>query len=645
MKKILLRFGILIFVFSMFGTANAQTSTKTNTELIYKQKGSHISTAVIYFSDKNGNDNITPEEFVDYTDVYFTIKPAHSNERNYFKEKEIAEDLNSISLFQNGVNVSKSKALLPVNNDAGKTDRVIMSFPKRDVVLYEPFEFRSPFDTSAPVQLPDKYFKYYFEFRPIYVDGLNYSDDKDYISAYKTMMKIVDEAKTKEEVRHYSFWDSASQTIIETAIEQYTDSLSNLLEKLDADFASGFSKNDLEKQDSVYHLIKDAQQTFKPYMEMDFPKSREYVGLFAKLLDESQALIINNQKQFDMHEMFFLENSTYELYEFGFYIDLLARMLCRLDTLKILDGLKPVDISLLDKMPEKRQELINTGWMEKFKNILNVVNTNILEKSFVFGDSIMNNLQRQVPQEHQPYYEIFYAFNYLDDNESMFRNFMSEAVRKCTDEKLIGNLEMWMLSYDLTFNRIDKDIVSRINKGIRLINQTKWTEAENLFNILTKQANTVAVPWFYLGVIKTHNKEVFSAGEKFMLAMEKFPMYIAPRIYSFKLLYEEGDYEKLLKDVNEAIAVYNTWLFYFWKAKTLFALNRNKEVVKTIEENCNVLNPWSVEASFLLGDAYLNLKNFDKAEQAYRKTQIIDPYMKSGAFDEKMNHLLEAKKK
>jgi tetratricopeptide (TPR) repeat protein len=242
------------------------------------------------------------------------------------------------------------------------------------------------------------------------------------------------------------------------------------------------------------------------------------------------------------------------------------------------------------------------------------------------------------------HFVIFYAFNYLSDNAPMFRNFIAESIRKCTDKDLADALEMWVLSYNLTFNGIDREIVSNINKGIRLIAREKWAEAESLFGILTKQANTVAPPWFYSGVIKYHNDEQFSAESMFSRAMERFPMYVAPRIYNFEMAYAQGDFENLLKEVNEAIDGYNTWLFYFWKAKTLFALKRYKEVVRVLEEDCNALNPWSVDASILLGDAYLELKDFDKAERAYRRTQVINPYMESGVFDKKMSRLLEMKK-
>jgi len=631
----------IILLFALNATLFAQL----NTQIKYKDRGSRgTSSAIIYFSDENGADNVSPEEFVDYTNVFFTIKPHHSDERGYFKEKDILEDLTLISLFQDGQEVPMNGSLKQISNGSGRVDRVVIAFGKRNVVLYKPIEFRSPIDTAAQILLPDKYFKYYFEYEPIYVEGINQSDTRDYISTYHSMMKIVDAAQTNEEVVNYSFWESASQTYIETAIEQHVDSLSNTLERLHLAFLQEFSKSSLRQQDSVYNGILQAQKTFEPYMNMDFPKGAIYAGLFDALIDESGSLIAENYKRFNRYEMQFLETSEYDTYEFYLYIDLLARMYCSLDTLKLLDGLLPVDISLLDNIPEKKQELINMGWVNKFVSVLNVVNNNVQENGFLFGDSVMGNLQRQVPNQHQPYHEIFIAFNYLDKNPPMFKNYLSEAIKKCTDEDLIENMEMWILSYSLTINGIDTKTVASINRGIQLIEQKKWEEADNTFTILTKKANTVAPPWFYEGVIKFENDEQFSAEAMFARALERYPLYIAPRVYNFEILYDQENFEGLLLAVDDAIVANDIWLFHFWKARALFAQAKYKDAITEIEGNCNELNPWAVPAYFLLGDAYLELYNYDKAEAAYRATQTIDDYLDPGTFNEKMTRLLELRK-
>ncbi len=67
----------------------------------------------------------------------------------------------------------------------------------------------------------------------------------------------------------------------------------------------------------------------------------------------------------------------------------------------------------------------------------------------------MGNLKPQVTEQRQPYHEIFNAFNYMDINLPLFKIFLSEAVGKCTDTDLLEDIEMWILSYNLTYNEVD----------------------------------------------------------------------------------------------------------------------------------------------------------------------------------------------
>lgn len=614
------------------------------TQLNYKEKGRALSAVSVYFSNNVGGQEVSPDEFIDYQKIYFTITAFDSDGNGFFKDKDIAEDLSQISLYQNGVKITPAAQLNGVKNPDMKIDKVVMTFNKRDVELYELFEFRSPIDTADVIVLSDKYFMYYYTYEPVYIKGLNYSDEKDYLSAYNMMMEIVDDAQIKSEIRHYSFWQSASENYIQTAIEQYTDSLSRTLTRAHKKFMNGYSKIDLDRQDSVLNLIYDARQTFMPYMQMDFPKSASYIDKFTQLISEADSIIAENNMRFKRNRMRFLEIETYDnSYEFQLYIDIIARMLCNLDTLRTLNGLMPISNNLLDKMPEKKQELVNAEWLDKFNIILDVVNMNIQQKGIVFGDSVMGNLQRQVVDQRQPYHEIFTAFNYMDNNLPLFKTFLSEAVRKCTDLDLIDNLEMWILSYNLTNNDVDTKIVSRINEGIRLIDGMKWPEAESIFGILTRQANNVAPPWFYEGVIKFENGGQFSAESMFERALEINPGYIAPRLFNFEILHEQGDIDGLLTEVEVAINAYDIWFFHFWKARALYAKEMYNEAIAVIENNCNNMNPWNVEAYFLLGDSYRELTNFDKAEEAYRKTVDVDPYMDTSMFDVKMTMLLELK--
>ncbi len=111
------------------------------TQIICKVKGRAVSATSIYFSDNVGAEYVTSEGFIDDQKVYFTIVPVGGTGNGYFREIDIAEDLSLISLYQNRAKISRAAQLKGSPNPAQKFDKLVLTFNKRDVVLYESFEF------------------------------------------------------------------------------------------------------------------------------------------------------------------------------------------------------------------------------------------------------------------------------------------------------------------------------------------------------------------------------------------------------------------------------------------------------------------------------------------------------------------------
>jgi hypothetical protein len=615
-----------------------------STELNYKVKGRSFLTGRIYFSNQNGSESIAPVEFLDYENIFFTIVPATPDGKNYFKESEVQDDLNLIKLKQGFSEIQRQVAIKQVLNADGKIDKVIFSFPKRMVQLFVPFIFISPVDTAEISDLSDEYFNYYNKYKEKYISGLNLSDKKKYIDAFNTLMLIVNDTKVYEEITHYDFYQHASETLIENCIEQRTDSLTKTFDNYSRQFSKDLCLTTLKKCDSIINILHETSEVFAPYLKLEYKNSRIYQQKFDKLFEELNAGMVKNYNMYYKCKMQFLETKTYNLYQFSLFVDVLAQMITHLDTLRLLKGIHPLDMAVLNKIPETKEELNKTGWFKEFELLVGVINQNIKNTGKVFGDSVMNNLQRQSNEQRQPYFEIFLAFNMLEQKEVLFKDHLKNAIERCSDVVLLSNMEMWILSYKLTAENIDPQTVARINTGIRLIEAKEWLQAESIFDIITRQANTVAPPWFYAGEIKFENQETFSAETMFEMALKLYPQYIAPRIYSLNSLYNQGLYEILLKKTDEAITANNIWYFHFWKAKALFAIKNFKQTIGEINEFCLVRNPWDVGQYFILGDAYVELKDYANAEIAYRKTQEINPFMDSQLFNEKMTFLQSKRK-
>lgn len=641
MKNSFLFGRLILLVIAGFLTGNIFSQS---TELNYKEKGRGFLTVKITFSNQNGASAITPEEFLNYENIFFTIIPATPDGKNYFKESEVLEDLSLIKMKQGYLDIQPQAALKPVLNAEQKIEKVIMSFPKRNVKLFVPFTFVSPFDTAVIDKLSDVYYNYYNKYKEIYIAGLNLSDNKKYIDAFNTLMAIVTDASTYDEVPHYDFYKHATETLIENSIEQQADSLTNTFNQFSRQFGKDLLLPTLKKCDSVIKVIHKTYEDFGPYVKADLKNSRIYRDKFAKLFDELDAEMVRNYDTYNKSKMLFLEAKTYSNYQFSLFVDVLAQMITHLDTLRLLKGIRPLDMAVLNKIPEKKKELTNTGWYKEFELLVGVINQNIKNTGKVLGDSAMYNLQRQSSEQRQPYYEIFLAFNNLEQREMLFKDYLRTAIERCSDIVLIKNMEMWILGYKLTSESIDQATVTRINEGISLIEAKNWAQAGSIFDIITRQANTVAPPWFYAGVIKFENQETFSAETMFDMALKLYPQYIAPRIYSMNSFFNRGQFDELSKKADEAILTNDIWYFHFWKSRALFELKNYKQTIIEINENCITRNPWDVLQYFVLGDAYLELKDFVNAEAAYRKTQEINPFMDSQLFNEKMT-LLQSRRK
>lgn len=631
-RIILSGFCVLMFSGSIFSQS---------TDFIYKEKGRNQYSASIYFSDEHGGEDVSPDAFIDYKNVFFTIKPNSSSEKEYFKDGDVVEWFQGIVLVQDGNEVKMIDPVAESRNADGKIDHVVLSYKKNDLKLYQPIVFINQMDTSEAIMLPDKYFTHYFKYLPIYEESMRLSDERNYIDTYKTAVRIVEDAKKREEVLHFSFYDHASDIILPNAIVQQADTLSKLMDAANEKFIKNTDKAGLFTIDSMYQAMEEGKSIFTPYFEMGEPKSKMCLDAYTATLEKGRKILEDSQKRYKSKVLSFLETGNYSNYKFSLFVELIAKMTTQLDTLKRLNGLHPLNLAILDEMPEIKDELKTTQWLDDFQTLIEMLNQDIEASGILFGEKTIQHFQSLKSAEHQPYLQIFLAFNELTGNKSLFVNYIKNALIYCSDEELILNLEMWILSYNLTMENLSEDIVHQINKGILMVEQKNWDDAASTFGTITKLANTIAPPWFFLGKVQFMQGEVFAAGAKFNRALDIYPAYIAPRIFDFALLYEQENYEELLSKIADATQINDIWLYHFWKAKTLFAMGKFNDAITEIHDQCETLNSFSLDQFFLLGDSYLAIQKYDMAKAAYEQTQKIDIYNSEALYNVKMEALLK----
>ncbi len=609
-------------------------------EIDYKTRLRSVYSVTIYFSNHDGSENIQPGDFLDYENIYFTITTNPQSQRDHFRMSDL-DDLGLINIYQEGNMIHQSDEFKLLDYDEGKVTTVLMTFPKDKIKLYKPFVFINTMDTSEPIQLDEKFFEHYETYHRMYLEGQGHYDDNLYFEAFKSFFPIAQDGTAKEELLHYSFFADASEKQIENIITKYSDSLFSVFSAIHDEFSNTMQFSALHQGDSVRNLLVMGYDVFTPYFELNYPKSKLLKTDYTILLDSINSILKDNSQAFKENTLSFLEKGKHEEFKFRFFIDAIARLMTYIESFKIIDGLNKLDLVHLDDLPHIKQTLIQTEWLEDFEIYVYLINENIENNQQIFNDATMTNLHNQMAFQHQPYYQLFSAFNSLASNDELFYEYLNDAVKYCSDVEIIKRGEMWLLSYDYTNRNINPATITSINNGLSPIFEQNWSEASEAFNIISMQAGHLAPPWYYGAVADFEQGNIFSARSKINHALDRNPGYISPRLYLFEWMKQEERYEELFENINQSLQELDIWLFHYWKAKTLMAAGLYQEVIERITQYCHHLNPYDVHSWFLLGDAYLSLAEENQARQAYERTQQIDPFNYSDIFNTKMNVLME----
>ncbi len=620
--------------------ASGLTSFGQSTNLIYKKKGKTVHRVVLTITNDAGLKNMNPVDFKKSDNLYFIITPEPTARKQYFKNSYIEDYFLQISIEQDGNKLIQNGS--PVQLTTGdKITGVILSFSKKDLQLYSAFHFVNKIDKSRPVTIREIFYPSFDKYKKVFGEARKLMGNNGYISAFNMLYQIEKDAQSNPEIKAYSFYDKATIDLPKQAIKNYTDTLYNVFLQKHEIFLKQKSKPLLDSCNAVLQTFIRGLTIFQPYLQIKedgIPQLKAQVLKIRNIMDSKYNADKRILKQ---SSMALLETGNYSNYKFFLFVDVLSRMLTHIDSLKIINGITLLDLNVLNKFPEKTEELVNTGWFNDFKNLVDFLNDNIKHQKIIFNPTILSHLKQMNSTEWQPYFEIFNAFNSLYSNPQIFYPNINRAIVKCTDSTLLRNMDTWLVSYKISHEGIDKKYVTEINRGIRQINNDQWTKAENTFNIIKRQVSTIPAPWFYSAEIKFHQNEVFSAEAQFSKALELYPHYLSPRLFIFKSLLSEKRYPDLLANADTAIFSFNIWYFHYNKAIALFHLKRYKDCINELLTNCISINSWDLKQYYLLGDAYLHLKDFEKAKEAYMKTRKIDPYSNSKYFNGKMQNLFK----
>ncbi len=631
---------LLISLIFFYFLTSGLTSFGQSTSLVYRKKGKTNYRLVLTLTNDAGRKKFSPADFKKSDNLYFIITPEPTARKQYFKNNDTEDYFSQISIEQddNKQNQNKPPLELTVGD---KTTKVLLSFAKESLLLYKAFYFVDKVDESGPVTIREIYFPSFDKYKKVFGEAQEMMVKKKYISAFIKLYQIEKDAQSNPEIKAYSFFNKATIDIPKQAIQYYIDSLYNIFLQKHKVFLKKNSKPSLDSCKAVLQTFIQGEAVFQPYLHMKKDGIPQLNTRVSKVRNEMVSIYATDKRTLKQSSMALLESGNYSNYKFFLFVDVLSRMLVQIDSLKIIDGIVPLNINSLNKFPGKKEVLVNTGWLNDFNNLVGFLNDNIKHQKVIFSPAVISHLKQLSSMERQPYFEIFNAFNSLNSNPQIFYSNINRAIVKCTDSTLLRNMDTWLVSYKITHEQIDKKYVTEINTGIRQINNGRWAKAENTFNIIKRQVNTIPSPWFYSAEIKYHQNELFSAEAQFGKSLELYSHYLAPRLFIFQSLLSEKRYMDLLANADTAIYSFNIWYFHYIKAIALFHLKRNQDCINELLTQCIALNPSDLKQYYLLGDAYLRIGNFKKAKEAYMKTREIDPYADSKYFNAKMQNFFK----
>lgn len=636
MKKYILH-SLLLFAFLF----SSLFTWGQSVQLTYKTKGKSTDRVNISLSDNQGREDISPVDFQKNNNLYFVITALSTAKKDYFKDNDISEYFSKIAIRQGDEKINQSGLPISFSDDKGRFNRIIISFTKDKIKLYDSFVFVNNIGVSEKIQIKENFLPSYDKYAHIFKTGKSLLDEKQYTEAFKTFQKIINGAKKSPEIKSFSFYKNSVSELTEKTIKGYLDSLTTVYSQKQTQFSKTKSKAALDSCESVAVAFKNRSPLFISYLQSPLPDTKKQKNYFEKTVREINDKYLDDLETFKKQNLALLEHGNYSTYKFYLFVDVISRMLCHTDSLQIIQGKEPLNLKTLDDLPQKKDELVNTGWMDEFKTLTELLNDNIEKKKTIFDASVLSNLKSQDSLERQPYYEIFSAFNNLGDNPLLFYKELNQALVKCSDNTLLNDIDLWLVSYKMTKEGLNENNVASINKGILAIKNGQWKEAENIFNILKRQSNENPVPWFYSATIKYHQNQAFSAQAQFSRALELYPFYLAPHQFIFNILLAQKQYNDLLAHADKAMATFNIWYYHYMKAVALLNLQKTNDAISEIQNQCIPLNKWNTKQYYLLGDAYLKQNNFDQAKAAYKMTREINPFSESKLFDDKMRDLIK----
>jgi hypothetical protein len=604
-------------------------------------------TARIKLSEQTGNNKI-PDGFYDDKDsVYFSVELTNEEEFS----KGMITDLIGLRIEQSGRTIMPGN--IGKNSDYnGRTFKLIASYYKVSLDIYQPFEFK--FATySGAFQIPDKYWPKYHEFVQYFNTGKDLSEKFKYIESYKQLQNVLPGWENNKFYKRFIQYDQIINELIPANISGTLINFENRLTY----FRSIYGTKDEITTEEIdnFKLTLDSLTSHKElfaasYDEVHTSKIIELSKKHVKLIEDYNGLYRDCKNKWKATMMNIFESGEYNrrANQFTVYSNLLSRILCLNKTVQAISLFDSVDMTLVTNqrielpfIKKYLDVLYEMNWEQEFLSVISVINDEIKTNKRIMTANQLNNFKNQINSEDQPNYYILSAFDELaKGRDEGFITNIKLAIAKCTDKELLYQLELWIFAYDIKRLKIGKDVLENINIGMELDANAKPDDAFAYYKKASILNDRFALSYFLMGRVELiSRKNSFTADQYFNDALRSKPDFALARIYHLEILIQNQQYKDVLNEITALFnnSYLNIWYIYYLNAKVLFLMKDNSGALSILNGSCSNFNKNSFEQFLLMGDIYLEMNKCEDARKNYQEAGKIRP--DSQDFVEKMRTL------
>ena len=202
-------------------------------------------------------------------------------------------------------------------------------------------------------------------------------------------------------VRALSFYETADSLTIET-INHYITNKDNKFNEITAELEESLEDIKIDKLEMLSMELLAAQKNFNPYFDFKGDSTLAVKQSCDQLVENLNSSVSDYNAAYRDQKLSIFGQGNYIDYKFEIFVDLLAHMVLDIELIYKIDGYNGIDIALIDKYTNKKQQLEELDWLTEFTDAVKLINEDIRTKNHIFGQSTMANLKNQKQFEKQP---------------------------------------------------------------------------------------------------------------------------------------------------------------------------------------------------------------------------------------------------